>query len=200
VKTSAVRWSTVSEQTITFGSLQPRLSLADTQQARTLAWGSIAWHFVELAVAIAAGLAASSIALVDFGIDSLTESVAGFVVIWLFTGSRVHSPAAERRAQQLIAVSFFVLAAYVAVESVRTLVGGEAPGKWLAAGVATRCRGGYSLPGADCIRRHASTPIAATTRRPMMPTTVASPRFWEGLVFPGRIVSTSGHRTTPPSS
>jgi len=107
------------------------------RRARHLAWGGIAWHFIEFAIAIGAGLAASSIALIGFGIDSLIESVAGFVVIWLFTGSRVHSPTAERRAQQMIAVSFFVLALYVAVESIRMLVAGDhAEASWVGIGLA----------------------------------------------------------------
>jgi divalent metal cation (Fe/Co/Zn/Cd) transporter len=94
-------------------------------------------HFVEFAFALAAGLAASSIALIGFGADSLIEAVAGFVVVWLFTGSRLHSPTAERRAQQMIAVSFFVLGAYVTVESVRTLVGGDHPeASWVGIGLA----------------------------------------------------------------
>src|SRR5262249_51868315 len=65
---------------------------------------------------------AGSIALVGFGADSLIESVAGFVVLWRFAGARAASPQAERRAQKLIGASFYVLAAYVAVEAVRTLV------------------------------------------------------------------------------
>ena len=95
--------------------------------ARALAWAGIVWHFVEFAVAIVAGIAASSIALIGFGVDSLIESVAGAIVLWRFTSVRVASPHAERRAQQLIAVSFFVLAAYVAIEAVRTLIAGEHP-------------------------------------------------------------------------
>ncbi|HSC51189.1 MAG TPA: cation transporter [Gaiellaceae bacterium] len=97
------------------------------RQARLLAWGGIAYHVVEFAIAIGAGIAAGSIALVGFGADSLIEALAGFVVLWLFTGARVGSQAAERRAQQLIAGSFFVLAAYVAVEAIRTLVGSNHP-------------------------------------------------------------------------
>ena len=96
-------------------------------RARLLAWGGIAWHFVEFAIALAAGVAAGSIALIGFGADSLIETLAGFVVLWLFTGARRGSAAAERRAQQLIAVSFFVLVAYVTVESIRTLVDGRHP-------------------------------------------------------------------------
>jgi divalent metal cation (Fe/Co/Zn/Cd) transporter len=97
------------------------------QRARLLAWGGNAWHLIEFVIAVAAGIAAGSIALIGFGFDSLIEAVAGFVIVWLFTGSRLISETAERRAQQLIASSYFVLAAYVAVESVRTLVGGIHP-------------------------------------------------------------------------
>jgi divalent metal cation (Fe/Co/Zn/Cd) transporter len=102
------------------------------RRARMLAWGGIAWHVVEFAVAIAAGLAASSIALIGFGIDSLIESLAGLTVVWLFAAPRRGSAAAERRAQQLIAVSFAVLALYVGVEAVRALVAADAPDASLA--------------------------------------------------------------------
>lgn len=107
------------------------------RRARVLAWGGIAWHFVEFGIALGAGIAAGSIALIGFGADSLIEAFAGFVVVWLFTGRRLHSPAAERRAQQLIAASFFVLAAYVGVESIRDLIGGHHPSaSWVGVGLA----------------------------------------------------------------
>ena len=97
------------------------------QRALWLAWGGIAWHFVEFLIAVLAGVTAGSIALVGFGADSFIEAVAGFVVIWLFTGSRRGSARAERRAQQMIAVSFYVLAGWVGIEAVRTLVSGNHP-------------------------------------------------------------------------
>lgn len=97
------------------------------RRARALAWGGNAWHVVEFAVAVAAGVAASSIALIGFGIDSLIEVIAGAVVVWLFSGNRLHSDTAERRAQQVIAVSFLLLAAYLGVEAVRTLTGSHHP-------------------------------------------------------------------------
>ena len=62
-----------------------------------------------------------------FGADSLIESVAGFVLLWRFAASRAASESSERRAQQVIAVSFFVLAAYVGFEAVRNLAGGDHP-------------------------------------------------------------------------
>jgi divalent metal cation (Fe/Co/Zn/Cd) transporter len=131
----------VSQQTLEFGSLRPRLADDERQrlqrQARVLAWGGIAWHFVEFSIAIAAGVAAGSIALIGFGADSLIEATAGFVVIWLFTGSRLHSRGAERRAQQMIAASFFLLAVYVGVEAIRALIGGNHPqASWVGIGLA----------------------------------------------------------------
>src|SRR3954462_13051496 len=97
------------------------------RRARALAWLGVSWHVVEAAIAILAGLAASSIALIGFGADSLIESAAGFIVLWRFAAARMSSDAAERRAQRLIAISFYVLAAYVAVEAVRSLAGGTEP-------------------------------------------------------------------------
>ncbi len=107
------------------------------RQARLLAWGGNAWHLIEFGIALGAGLAAGSIALIGFGVDSLVEGLAGFVIVWLFTGSRRSSQAAERRAQQLIAASYFILAAYVGVESLRTLVEGHHPRtSWVGIGLA----------------------------------------------------------------
>jgi divalent metal cation (Fe/Co/Zn/Cd) transporter len=107
------------------------------QQARLLAWGGIGWHVIEFGIALAAGIAAGSIALIGFGADSLIEALAGFVVLWLFTGSRRGSRSAERRAQQLIAATFFVLATYVSIEATRTLIGGDHPqASWVGIGLA----------------------------------------------------------------
>jgi len=107
------------------------------QQARRLAWGGIGYHFLEATIAVAAGLAAGSIALIGFGADSLIESLAGLIVLWLFTGARLGSSTAERRAQQLVAISFFVLAVYIGVESLRSLIGGHEPdASWIGIGLA----------------------------------------------------------------
>jgi divalent metal cation (Fe/Co/Zn/Cd) transporter len=113
----------------------PRLGLV--RRARALAWLGLAWHVVEAAIAIAAGVVAGSVALVGFGADSLIEAFAGVVVIWLMAESRAASPAAELRAQRLIAASFAVLAAYIGVEAVRDLVAGHHPeGSWVGIGLA----------------------------------------------------------------
>jgi len=73
-------------------------------------------------VAVVAGIVAGSIALIGFGLDSAIEGFASVVIVWRFTGWRTVSEHAERRAQQLVAVQFFILAPYVGVESVRALI------------------------------------------------------------------------------
>jgi divalent metal cation (Fe/Co/Zn/Cd) transporter len=106
-------------------------------RARLLSWLSLAWMTVEGAVAIIAGIAAGSIALVGFGLDSAVEGLASVVIIWRFTGHRVFSERAERRAQQLVAVQFFLLAPYVAFESVTALLAGDRPEvSWVGIGLA----------------------------------------------------------------
>jgi divalent metal cation (Fe/Co/Zn/Cd) transporter len=106
------------------------------RRAKGLAWLGVGWHAIEAAIAVGAGLAAGSIALVGFGADSLIESVAGFVLLWRFAGARAADDRAERRAQRLIAISFYVIAAYVGAEAVRTLAGGGHPDvSWLGIGL-----------------------------------------------------------------
>jgi hypothetical protein len=71
--------------------------------ARTLSWATLAWMGIEGGVAIGAAVAAGSVALLGFGLDSGTESLASIIVIWRFTGTRLASATAERRARQLVA-------------------------------------------------------------------------------------------------
>jgi divalent metal cation (Fe/Co/Zn/Cd) transporter len=107
------------------------------RRVKLLSWLSLAWMTIEGAVAIAAGLAAGSIALVGFGLDSAIEGFASVVIVWRFTGHRVFSHAAEQRAQKLVAVQFFVLAPYVGYESVSSLVAGDRPDvSWIGIGLA----------------------------------------------------------------
>jgi divalent metal cation (Fe/Co/Zn/Cd) transporter len=97
------------------------------RRVRLLSWLSLGAMSVEGIVAVVAGVIAGSIALVGFGLDSAVEGFASAIIIWRFSGSRVLSQTAEHRAQKLVAVQFFVLAPYVAVESVRALAGAEHP-------------------------------------------------------------------------
>lgn len=95
------------------------------RRAQLLAAASVTYNLVEAAVAIAAGTAAGSIALVGFGLDSLVEVSSGLVILWQFRHAVPESR--ERAALKLIAVSFFALAAYVCFESVRSLLGDTDP-------------------------------------------------------------------------
>ena len=79
------------------------------RRARLLAWAGNAWHVAEFAIALVAGIAAGSIALIGFGVDSLIEVLAGGVVVWLFTGSRIGSHG--RRAASAAGDQHLVLAA-----------------------------------------------------------------------------------------
>jgi divalent metal cation (Fe/Co/Zn/Cd) transporter len=107
------------------------------RRVKVLSWLSLAWMTVEGAVAIGAGIVASSIALVGFGLDSAIEGMASVIIIWRFTGTRMFSHRAEERAQKLVAVQFFVLAPYVTFESVKALAGGEhADVSWVGIGLA----------------------------------------------------------------
>jgi divalent metal cation (Fe/Co/Zn/Cd) transporter len=107
------------------------------RRVKLLSWLSLAWMSVEGAVAIVAGIIAGSIALIGFGLDSAIEGFASVIIIWRFTGHRVFSHAAEQRAQQLVAVQFFVLAPYVGFEAIKSLAGGEHPEvSWVGIGLA----------------------------------------------------------------
>jgi divalent metal cation (Fe/Co/Zn/Cd) transporter len=123
------------------------------RRARLLAWVGIGWHVIEALIAVIAGVVAGSIALVGFGADSMIEATAGFVVIWLFTGSRLGSKHAERRAQQLIAISFYILAAYVGIEATRTLVNADHPQtSWV--GIALAAFTAVTMPLLARAKRH----------------------------------------------
>jgi len=97
------------------------------RRARRLSWASLSWLGIEGAVSVAAGVVAGSVALVGFGIDSVIEGLASIIVIWRFTGARTRSATAEGRAQRLVALSFFLLAPYIAVEALIALLTGRHP-------------------------------------------------------------------------
>jgi divalent metal cation (Fe/Co/Zn/Cd) transporter len=96
-----------------------------TRRVRLLVAATITYNFVEAVVAISAGTVASSSALIGFGLDSTIEVASAAAVAWQFSGP--DPEARERVALSVIAFSFFALAAYVAVESVRTLLGAADP-------------------------------------------------------------------------
>lgn len=102
-----------------------------TRRGLRLAQLTVAYNVVEGAVAVTAGLLAGLVSVVGFGIDSAIESISA-VLVGLRLAARLRhgeaDEAKERRALRLVAVTFFVLAAYVTVEGLRSLLDGEAPG------------------------------------------------------------------------
>ncbi|MER5972683.1 cation transporter [Streptomyces sp. NPDC002055] len=98
------------------------------RRIRLLVAATITYNVIEAIVAITAGTIASSTALIGFGLDSVIEVSSAAAVAWQFS-AREHAvrEAREKKTLRIIAVSFFALAAYVAIDAARTLAGtGEA--------------------------------------------------------------------------
>jgi divalent metal cation (Fe/Co/Zn/Cd) transporter len=94
-------------------------------RAQLLAGASVTYNVVEAIIAVAAGVAAGSVALIGFGLDSVVEVSSGLIILWQFRHRLPESR--ERQALRLMAFSFFALATYVTVESVRALFFGGEP-------------------------------------------------------------------------
>jgi divalent metal cation (Fe/Co/Zn/Cd) transporter len=93
---------------------------------------TIGWNIVEGVVAIAAAVAAGSVALLGFGIDSFVESASGAILLWRLLEERRTTDEAriervERRARRLVAASLVLLAAWIVLDSVTSLLAGERP-------------------------------------------------------------------------
>lgn len=100
--------------------------------AQRLEWLTVAWNVVEGLVAVTAALGAGSVALLGFGIDSFVESFSGGILLWRLRAERHDMSAAEierldRRARKLVAISLFLLAAWVAFDAGRALWERERP-------------------------------------------------------------------------
>ncbi|MGV8907770.1 MAG: cation diffusion facilitator family transporter [Propionicimonas sp.] len=107
----------------TFTVLTPSRRRVLARRAQLLAGTSVTYNVAEGVIAITAGSLASSSALIGFGLDSAVEVASGLIILWQFRHPMPETR--ERRAQRLIAISFFALAAYVSYESVSALVTGE---------------------------------------------------------------------------
>lgn len=102
---------------------------AGVRRGINLEYLTVGWNVIECLVAVISGLAAGSIALVGFGVDSAIESASGLVLLWRLRaeGQGQLPEALERRALKLVGISFFLLAAYVSFESLKSLLQREAP-------------------------------------------------------------------------
>jgi divalent metal cation (Fe/Co/Zn/Cd) transporter len=102
---------------------------AVVKRGQNLEYFSLAWHAVEGTVAIAAGVMASSISLMGFGIDSVIEMTSGATLLWRMAADK-NAEARERyekRALRIVGASFLALSLYLTAESLSDLVERHAP-------------------------------------------------------------------------
>ncbi len=88
-----------------------------------LVWIGEVWNVLESVVALWSGIAAGSVALVAFGLDSLIELFVGAVLIWRLNREGQEETAAERKALKLVGITFFLLSGYILVQAIVTLLG-----------------------------------------------------------------------------
>ncbi|WP_433728328.1 cation transporter [Actinoplanes sp. CA-051413] len=131
--------------------------------ARRIRWlvaATITYNVIEAVIAISAGKAADSTALIGFGLDSVIEVSSAAAVAWQFAG---HDPEArEKTALRIIAFSFFALAAYVTVESARSLLGG-AEAEHSTVGIALAAVSLAVMPGLSYAQRRAGRELGSRT-------------------------------------
>lgn len=110
----------------TTNTVEPQRRAVLSRRVRLLVSATISYNIIEAVVALSAGAVASSAALIGFGLDSVIEVSSAVAVYWQFSGS--DPEARERAALRVIALSFFALAGYVTIESIRSLLGAETAG------------------------------------------------------------------------
>jgi divalent metal cation (Fe/Co/Zn/Cd) transporter len=98
----------------------------EARKGRRLEYFTLGWNLIEAGVAVAAGITASSIALIGFGVDSLIECLSGGILLWRLQLHEADEQR-ERMAVKLVGISFILLAAYVAFDATKTLVVREEP-------------------------------------------------------------------------
>jgi divalent metal cation (Fe/Co/Zn/Cd) transporter len=133
------------------------------RRVRWLVAATISYNVVEAAVAITAGTVASSTALLGFGLDSVIEVSSAATVGWQFSArDPARREARERTALRIIAVSFFFLAGYIAVESVGTLFGAGAA-EHSPAGLVLAAVSLAVMPGLSYAQRRAGRQLGSAT-------------------------------------
>ncbi|WP_102510370.1 cation transporter [Sanguibacter massiliensis] len=106
-------------------ALDPARTAALRRRIRIVVAITITWNVIEACVALLAGSAASSAALIGFGLDSIVEVLSAAAVAWQFSAPDPQSR--EKVTLRVIAVSFFALAAYVTVDALLSLTGMRDP-------------------------------------------------------------------------
>jgi divalent metal cation (Fe/Co/Zn/Cd) transporter len=130
------------------------------RRIRLLVAATITYNIIEAVVAITAGTTANSTALIGFGLDSVIEVSSAAAVAWQFAGR--DPEAREKTALRIIAISFFALAAYVTVESVRALLGNDVAGH-STVGLGLAALSLAIMPGLSYAQRRAGRELGSRT-------------------------------------
>jgi divalent metal cation (Fe/Co/Zn/Cd) transporter len=131
------------------------------RRVRLISWVGLVWLLIDGAIGMTAGITANSVALVGWGLDCTIQAVASLVIIWRFTGDRIHSDVAERTAQKVVAVSFFLLAPYIIVAAVDHLITGNASRtSWL--GIALAGTDAFLMPLLGLAKKRVGTQLGSS--------------------------------------
>jgi divalent metal cation (Fe/Co/Zn/Cd) transporter len=99
---------------------------------RMLSWLTIGWLAIDGIIGMSAGIASDSVVLIGWGLDCAIEAAAATILIWRFSGDRLHSEHAERLAQKLVGATFVLLVPYIVVQAIDHLITGNASGvSWI---------------------------------------------------------------------
>lgn len=139
------------DRTVSVATGQPGW-LQAARQARMLSWFSLIWMTAEGVLGLVAGTRAGSIALIGWALASIIEGAASIIVIWRFTGTRTLSETAEARAHRAVAISFFALAPYIAIEAVYSLATGH-ESTTTVVGVVVTALSVVIMPGLGLVKR-----------------------------------------------
>ena len=144
-------------------SPDPRRQAVLSRRIRLLVAATISYNVIEAIVAITAGTLASSTALIGFGLDSTIEVSSAAAVAWQFSARQTATrQARERTALRIIAVSFFLLAAYVSAEAIRSLVGGAAAAQ-STVGIALAALSVVIMPGLSLAQRRTGRELGSAS-------------------------------------
>jgi divalent metal cation (Fe/Co/Zn/Cd) transporter len=125
-----------------------------------LAWVSLLWMVAEGVLGLSSAVQAHSVSLLAWALGSAIEGLASVVVIWRFTGARRLSDTAEHQAQRGVAVSFWLLAAGIAIEAVRDLLGTPSV-ETTALGLAVTSASVVVMPGLGMAKRRLATRVGS---------------------------------------
>ncbi len=134
-------------------ALDPFRHSPPIHRVKLLSWLTLSWLTVDGAIGMTAGITANSVTLIGWGLDCAIQAIAALVIIWRFSGTRIHSGDAERLARKIVAASYFLLEPYIIVEAIDHLASGTpSAASWL--GIALAASDAVLMPVIGHAKRH----------------------------------------------